>query len=135
MATLEDLLGKRILTGVGESTGKIVDYCGDEVNSDRISFILDGVTYTAIEDPSDGYRSAMKELIVGGEVKNTFPPCEVLCRKAPDNEYVKNDALQMIDTTTGKVVLTVGTQNFDDYYPSFWAEFNPGHMAINQVKP
>lgn len=43
-----------------------------------IGFILDGVTYKAIEDPDDGYRSFCTELQVCDEViSNKFPTQKV----------------------------------------------------------
>lgn len=35
-----------------------------------------------------------------------------------DNDtYSVNDTIQFIDVVTGKVVLEIGTDNTDDYYP------------------
>ena len=94
----------------------------------------DGVVYTAVEDPSDGYRSSMEKLFVSpnDDVRNVFPPCRVLARKKPDDRWGgKNDTLELIDIATGKVVMEVGTDNSDDYYPSFVSAFWPENMASN----
>ena len=45
--------------------------------------------------------------------------------------YKKTDILELIDVVTGKLVLEVGTDYSDDYYPSFVANFNPEAMALN----
>ena len=50
------------------------------------------------------------------EVKNTFPAVK----------------LELLDCKTGKTVLEVGTENTDDYYPCFVANWSPENMACNQ---
>lgn len=132
---LQDLLGKHMLSGVDMGHESIKNTWGDDFEScQTLNFTLDGVTYSAIEDPSDGYRSSMNEIrVTDAPAKNTFAPQEVLGVMRRDDDY-KNDVLDLIDTTTGKVVLSVGTTNTDDYYPSFEAVFAPENMAINAGK-
>lgn len=90
------------------------------------------LTYTAIEDPSDGYRSSMREIKVSKVVvKNTFKPVQVFGIMRHDNKYNKNDIIDFYDVKTGKIVLSVGTSDSDDYYPSFVAEFTPESMVLN----
>jgi hypothetical protein len=38
------------------------------------------------------------------------------------------------DRTTNKLVLEVGTENIDDYYPGFVGRFHPENMAVNCKK-
>lgn len=129
---LKDLVGKHVLTGVDRET-KPVECYGVRSDADVFTFTLDGVTYAAIEDPDDGYRSCMKEIIpVAGPTKNVFPGCEVMCSvQDPDAEHT---ILELTDTTTGKVVLAVGTDWGDQWYPYFVNEWNPENMAINHGK-
>jgi len=54
---LKDLAGEHILTGVDFENETIEKYC------EAVNFILDNETYTAIQDPNDGYRSCMREII------------------------------------------------------------------------
>jgi len=42
----------------------------------------------------------------------------------PDSSYEANDVLDLINTQTGKIILSVGTKNVADYYPYFLAEWN-----------
>ncbi len=137
--TLESLVGEHELSGVDTGHVNISDsWCGDEA-CETLTFVLDGETYTVTEDPSDGYRSAMRSLVLGGvEVKNCFTPQKVICSYVSDGdgEYgTASDLLVMRDAVTGKDVLTIGTGNTDDYYPYFVANFNPAAMACNSVKP
>jgi len=53
-----------------------------------------------------------------------FPGVEVVVRKKP-NDYGENDTLEFINSKNGEVVLEVGTDNSDDYYPCFVANFYP----------
>ena len=111
-AELEDLVGTHELSGVGRN---II-----ECDANSFSFILDGITFTAIEDPEDGYRSTMKELFIGGEIKNTFKPVEVEC-------ILHDKTLRM--NYKDKLVLEVGTDNYDDYYPVFVNHWNPENIG------
>ena len=123
--TLDDLVtdGHRILTG-----------CDKGIDGDActITFVLDGRAYRASEDPADGYRSCLGEIIEvpAASVINVFPPCIVRTEKV---ETADMDVLRLVDVVTGEVVLHVGTENTADYYPYYVAYFWPNHMAINQV--
>lgn len=130
--TLDSLCGEHVLDAVDYTNEKIKKW-GDELeDASGIRFRLDGVVYTAVEDPSDGYRSSMNNLFVDRDtMTNVFPPIRVLAMKKPDGKYDSNDTLQLVDVVTGKIVLEVGTDNSDDYYPSFVGAFWPEHMATN----
>lgn len=129
---LENLLGKHVLTGC--DTDGIIKTTGIYPHACVIDFVLDGVVVSAVEDPDDGYRSCLSELLTGRveSVKNTFPACFVTGIDHPDNRFSKNDVIDLVDDITGKVVLSIGTGNADDYYyPMFIGEFNPKSMTIN----
>jgi len=101
-----------------------------------IRFRLDGVVYTAVENPDDGYRSSMKEIYIATNAKerkvnNTFRGHRVLAKKKTQKGQ-SDDTLEFIDLLTGKVVLEVGTDNTDDYYPSFVSTFTPENLADNR---
>lgn len=131
---LTDLIGEHELTGVdfGELPPDRDNYRYESANT--ITFVLDGHAYCAMEDPSDGYRSSMRDIVeVPNTVKNTFTPCRVLAQHRTKCDYGhSSDVLECLDIVTGKVVLEVGTENDDDYYPSYVANFTPEHMAVNQ---
>ena len=134
---LSSLVGKRVLSAVGTFTLKIKDW-GDELQDcESMSFTLDGITYTAVEDPSDGYRSSMRYLIVSSEPADYLvSPHDVVGTMRGNDKYGEvNDVLDLIDAQTGKVVLSVGTANTDDYYPYFVAEWHPENLAANAKLP
>ncbi len=132
---LKDLVGEHLLTGVSFDAIKATDEWAED--AETISFILDGITYTAIQNPSDGYRSSMETLLVSeADVTNKFVPVRVRAVMRPDDEYEwakqEHDVLDFFDAESGQLVLAVGTRNTDDYYPSWVAEFHPENMAINK---
>jgi hypothetical protein len=133
------LVGEHWLSGCDEETLSFeTGYSWRPVeDANCINFILDGKTYTAKEDPNDGYRSMMDDLFVSDyQVKNTFHPVKVVVSHVTDNSdkwsHIECDILRFTDCVNGKVVLEVGTDNTDDYYPSFVASFSPENMSINE---
>lgn len=114
---LKDFLGIHELSGIDEDV-------------DTIYFIIDGISYKAIHDPDDGYRSYMRDLeIYKGYIKNRFPPHKVLgVMRSSDN------VIEFYDCFTNKIVLTLGTENSDDYYPYCVMKWNPENLMINVGK-
>lgn len=136
---LKDLVGEHLLTGVDFCTQQVkqYDWSDDLENCQVVRFCLDGVVYVAIEDPRDGYRSYLGQLITDNTntMSNQFPAQRVLGVHRTQGRYEDtDDILELIDIITGKVVLEVGTHNCDDYYPSFVSSFHPEAMAINKEK-
>ena len=122
---LKDLAGKRRqLSGVDYAAGKYAENIGIS-----IMFCLDGVTYVAIEDPDDGYRSYMKDLAVSDTpCKNVFTPEDVICQyKGGDDDilYIKNPL-------TLNVILKIGTADTYDYYPTCIMEYRPENLQCNE---
>ena len=100
--------------------------------ANTMTIVLDGQTLTFVEDPDDGYRSYMKEIRVGGpgDCTNTFPPveCSVDWGKG-ESTYGESEIVALTVKATGKVVVEVGTDNTDDYYPWCVQRFDPTAMA------
>ncbi len=130
---LKDFTGAKVLDAVDFLVEKTVNYCDETEDCQVCRFRLDGIVYVAAENPSDGYRSMMKDLVIDNEatMKNVFVGCDVICRHIQKGEYDDHDILALVDAKTGKTVLRVGTGNYNDYYPYFVAEFDPTAMAVN----
>ena len=128
---LDDFLGRHVLTGVDFGVEKATEEYYQDANT--MAFEMDGKVYLVREDPDDGYRSSMKDIEeVDIKVVNQFPPCKVEGRRRKNSEYgEKNDVIDFYDIVTGLVVLAIGTENIDDYYPSYVAYFDPRNMKIN----
>lgn len=126
------LVGRHVLTGVDRGFTEIY---GEESN--WVSFTLDGVTYTAIEDPDDGYRSYLMDnlAISKKECINTFPPVAVVCRMVEKDKYWEEcSVLVFEDARTHKQVLAIGTACTDDYYPYCVMEYCPENFYYNEGK-
>jgi hypothetical protein len=128
---LSELVGLHDLTAVDEGTEERKRW-GSSETCNAIYFTLDGVTYAVVEDPEDGYRSHAEDVeVVARPMKNTFPACRVLATHRTDCGPGSADVLVLADVLTGLEVLTVGTENTDDYYPYYVATFDPRAMAVN----
>lgn len=132
---LDSLVGEHELDAVDTYSERIKQYGSHFEDCNIIRFRLDGKAYTAIENPDDGYRSSMESLFVSDNepMKNIFPPIRVVGRKQENSRWGINDVLELVDTVTGEVVLAVGTENTDDYYPCFVGSFWPEAMATNRA--
>lgn len=131
---LKDLVGKHLLSGVQYGKSEKGEYDYDEPST--VDFILDGKILSVIEDPDDGYRSSMKEIVIDREgliITNTFKPVEVIGTFRQNSNYEDNDVVDFVDSITGKIVLSVGTVNTNDYYPYFVGEFKPENLCSNQA--
>lgn len=111
---LKDFVGTHMLSGV--------DREDDTNDAQAFRFKLDGKIYRALENPDDGYRS-MLDTITLSRVKmtNTFSPVKVKCAMSVEDH---RDVLQMRDPS-GRLILEVGTDYSDDYYPIFVAYWSP----------
>ncbi len=116
----ENFVGLRELSGVDFDTNGV---------GNGIRFILDGKTYQVTEDEDDGYRSSANAIEVSDAVlTNTFWPVKVFVSAESDDNILK-----IQDCITGKVIIEVGTGDWDDYYPYFVHSFDPTAMVINEV--
>lgn len=126
---LEALVGLHVLDGRGEyvATGG-----GYDKNEDALVTLLrlDGVVYCFAEDPQDGYRSCLGPVTVTDvhERLVAFPPMVVNARLRTFGRSEFSDGafvLYLVNEQTGLVVMEVGTENIDDYYPSFLSHWTP----------
>jgi hypothetical protein len=124
--TLKDFCGEHRLTGVDFTTAPKADEWVDR-DSQVCRFEIDGKTWLAVEDPSDGYRSSMREIRESAErPANRWRPVRVVGSMSERGSYgQRDDVLEFRLVKTGEIVLRVGTENTDDYYPSFVADFRP----------
>jgi hypothetical protein len=131
---LKDLVGEHYLSGFDRSVEKVELWENMYEEADAVKFVIDGLTYKAIEDPCDQLRSMLREIEVTDEkVTNSFPPQKVIAKMKDDGEWSgeTHNTIQFIDVVTEKVVLEVGTDNTDDYYPYCVLHWYPENLAIN----
>lgn len=129
------LVGEHELSGVDHADNVEVEdnYSGGLAS--QLRFLMDGRIYVATEDPSDGYRSSLGSLrlVDGPPIKNTFAPVRVVGRVLDHSGYAGGshaELLEFILVSSGEPVLTVGTENDDDYYPSCVLDFNPKVLGL-----
>ncbi len=130
---LKDLVGEHLLSGCETGIHPAKETYDEDAGT--VLFILDGITYKAIENPSDGYRSYLDEILITDEkISNTFDPQRVIGKMKDDKEDYHtqvNDTIQFFDAVTNKLVLEIGTDNADDYYPYCVMDWHPENLAIN----
>lgn len=93
-------------------------------DGNSIIFVLNGISYCAVEDPSDGYRSSLGGLY---RVRASIPlfPRPVYVKCVFDDDFVI-----FVNIKTNKNILTVGTDYSDNYYPSFVSDFRPSNIDL-----
>jgi hypothetical protein len=105
---------------------------------EAFSFCVDGKTYTAFEDPDDGYRSALGFMVArdGNWCDCAFEPCALFAtfsdgegdsRLLPPNDpdAARAFLMQLHDPSSMAIALQVGTSHADDWYPCFVAFHDP----------
>jgi hypothetical protein len=124
------LCGQAFLDGVDRDTTQVRQWDDQFESAQCVRFRLDGVVYTAVENPQDGYRSSMQGLYIepGSVMKHTFDPVLVTVREGEGSD---SEVLEILCAETGKPLLKVGTVNHDDYYPSFIDDWRPENLPAN----
>ncbi len=130
----DDLLGERELKAIRIDVRHPFD-----PDSSGVAFELGDFTVFVFEDPSDGYRSCAVEPMIVHSPMYAFgcdpdyirvPVTVSRWEKGAGDDY-EPDGIQMKDRRNGKVILTLGTSNSDDYYPSFVCDWQPENIAGN----
>lgn len=126
--------GKAFLSGIDTVTVK-VGYYGEEC-SDGVLFQLNGKNYLCYYDPEDGYRSTSRFFETTQKCKYTFPPQPVLveqydARYGEDFYGTSTHGIKIYNEQK-ELILWVGTDNYDDYYPVAIFEYYPENLPINK---
>jgi hypothetical protein len=118
------LCGKHILSGVS------MDYTMND--AECVDFILDGKTYRATENPSDGYRSWVEGVeYAPKKIPANIPDTEVLISFDADENH---RMMRLVETTNGKEVLVIGTEDISGYYPVCVFRYTPENLPCNTHK-
>jgi hypothetical protein len=110
---------------INDLVGKKCKYYGSKRGN---TFRLDDYVFEAVEDESDGYRSYLDKILTLPEIpyeyQNLLPIATVIIIDE-DFLYLKENirtldsGYQLVDADTAQLLLEVGTDNEDDYYPAF----------------
>lgn len=87
---------------------------------DGFKFRIGDLTFEAIENPEDGYRSSLQEFKLVENIRPTFRE-SVMIKMSGDHFYLINEL--------EKAVLTIGTDYADDYYPCFCFNWQPRNLS------
>lgn len=100
--------------------------CQIDSVANSFSFCVNGRTWTAFENPEDGYRSSLGLIAMreGNYCSTTFPSV-ALTPRLEFSTYKDAVLLLLVHPATQEIALQVGTQDHDDYYPCFVASHDP----------
>ena len=136
MATFKELVGEHIFKYVPKLDVR------HPLSSDAngVLFGLDNMVYLVFEDENDGYRSCAGPLLsfegaayeLGGSYHEYLREA-VVCSHGTRCEYGEADTLEVRSKETGDLIFRVGTDNTDDYYPSFVVEWRPENLSANSA--
>lgn len=127
--------GKHYLTAVYTYA-----YEGWNDYGDGVILMLDGDIYYCYEDPEDGYRSysvinkakSLDEIKCDHQLP-TFPPQEVYVKFTDKKDITGIRCWEcLITNQNGELILRLGTDNYEDYYPMAIFEYHPENLPINK---
>lgn len=123
-------LGEHLLSGV-ESFSVVRDY---DKSISGYYLVIDDTVYAFEIDPDDGYRSygdlSIPDNIKKEDIRNSFQPVRVIISDEPESG--KEAIMYAIrDCSNGKVILRIGTDYTDGYYPCAIFDYYPENMVIN----
>ena len=116
---LQDFAGKTFtLSGWAE---------GVQDNCSTVSICLNKKWYTFTEDPDDGYRSMLGSVEITPKPSNAVELPKIRVTAQSDGDIVTF-------LEKGNVVMTFGTDDVDDYYPSCIMHVDIARMSFNNNK-
>lgn len=103
-----------------------------------VAIRIDGVVYTAYVDPSDGFRSYgyITRAIQGEKLSAVFLPQPVFVqnseeRSQDDNGWPRDYSMLSVYNHRDELILCIGTDHSDSYYPRAIFQYNPENLPIN----
>lgn len=125
--------GRGELSGVCDFTKKARNDW--EYDADGYIFRLNDKNYAIWANPDDGYRSYCEIEETDLPCKNTFPPQEVFVMLYDEDEgFNTNQGIKIYNIDDASLILKIGTDNYDDYYPCAVMEYHPENLPINKLK-
>lgn len=122
----KDLVGQQILNGFDRET---ITVRGEDAEVCYLD--LGGTVYRVSEDPDDGYRSSADgpKIVTDHVMVNRFRYSVMVTAEHRDKDrWGASDVLVLRSQRTNEVVLEIGTDNIDDYYPSYVCNWSPEYL-------
>ena len=91
-------------------------------------FKLGPTVYEAMEDENDGYRSALEDVVVVVAPTNHYPKERIALVRVEEADDVRG--IRLVDVCTGHIWLTVGTDDYEDWYPCFVFRYEPDPSRV-----
>lgn len=123
---LKDFTGVGYLSGIDSLTVGLERDENTNRSANAYVFIWNGKSYTVYEDPDDGWRSYLGEITQTKiKVRNTFPPQKVF-------GVAVKEMLYLVNYDTQELLLELGTDHSDDWYPHVVMRWYPQNLTVNQ---
>jgi len=139
MSTWDALVGDRTLRAIRTDVHHPFD-----PHAHGVALDLDDVSVFIFEDPSDGYRSSCNQpMVIPGSLyqfadRIDYINVPVRITRWTVSEYLgrneQADGLEFRDRRNDLLILRVGTDHADDYYPSYTCQWHPENIAENMAK-
>lgn len=123
--------GRHTISGIDEYSNDL-DFYNE---SNIIVLCIDDINYGFYENPDNDYRSyGMIKELPNYKCKYTFPPqpVDLTIKEERNDGDLKTYILEFKDATNGKIVLEIGTEHLDDYYPCAISHWHPENLEINK---
>ncbi len=130
----KDLCGEHILKAIRTDVRHPFD-----ADASGVALYLDDMTVFVFEDPCDGYRSSAVDPMIVNAPMYSFGvnpdyirvPVRISLWTKEKDYHGESEGIKVVDRRNGLVILTLGTSDSDDYYPSFVCDWRPGNIAEN----
>ncbi len=98
-------------------------------------FKLGNAVFEAIEDPCDDYRSCLG-CIKRNDNDGIFFDKSIAMVRVMERRNGDFEGYELVDAVDGHVWLRVGTDTYDEYYPTFVFSYTPNvHRILNHLVP
>lgn len=127
---------EHFISGFDYGYEKIESYSFFSPDDVQVAYIrIDGSIIKVMEDPNDGLRSSLGKILKPSErhiFHNIFQPNPVFVKNLSEYNDYSFSGYQFIDVFNNKPILIVGTENWDDWYPTYVCKWMPENMGINK---
>jgi len=115
--------GRHILSGVS--------YGNDSEGFSMIQFMLDGISYDAVCDPDDGYRSSLGGVYLSEKpCPKNLPNIKVEIKETQKETNINGIIFTIEDKRRPKKpILIIGTNYDDKWYPSCVMDYTPENLV------
>lgn len=110
----------------------------DNEFAEGVVMTIDGNDYVAYTDPSDGWRSYGRFILCNGQFKVPQFPAQVVHITnysedgMDDSGWPRKYDKMVMTGRNGRLILEIGTDHSDAWYPRAIFHYNPANLPINE---